>query len=646
MGTSYTVVFQPSGRRGRAAEGEDLLSIARNLGVDIESACGGKGVCGKCRVRLEPPPSTEDAEAISGSTPLAASIPTEAEVRLLGPAGLATGLRLACQTRVAGDLVVFVPEESRRAAQIVRKEAGDRTVPLDAAIKRYRLVLRQPTLEDATPDAERLLSALESEHDLTGLTLDFGVLQKLPGLLRRAGWDVVVTLWSTGSPGGAVVDVRPGSNPGRLLGLAVDVGTTTIAAYLTDLETGRIVATESAMNPQVAMGDDVISRLYHATRDPDGLEQLQSTVVQEVNALGARAVERCEATLDDVFDVVMVGNTAMHHLFLGLDVRALGVAPFVAAVRGAVDTLASAVGLSFHPGCRLHVLPVEAGFVGADNVAVVIAEEPYKQDELLLVVDIGTNGELVLGNRLRMLSTSCATGPALEGAHIEFGMRAAPGAIERIRVDPGTFDVRFKVIGLEGWHTDYPAADVKARGICGSGIIEAAAEMLAAGIVLPDGGFNPRLMDLSNERIVIEDGRPRKLVIAWPEETAIGRAITVSLKDIRSIQLAKGALRAGAEILLNRYGAERPDRVILAGAFGSYIDPQYALAIGMLPHLEPERVVSVGNAAGDGARFALLNLGKRREAAWVAQAIEYVELATEPGFQKEYLEAMTFRAGR
>jgi len=336
----------------------------------------------------------------------------------------------------------------------------------------------------------------------------------------------------------------------------------------------------------------------------------------------------------------------MPHLFLGLHVRALGVAPFVAAVRAAVDTLASAVGLSFHPGCRLHVLPVEAGFVGADNVAVVIAEEPYKQDELLLVVDIGTNGELVLGNRLRMLSTSCATGPALEGAHIEFGMRAAPGAIERIRVDPGTFDVRFKVIGLEGWHTDYPAADVKARGICGSGIIEAAAEMLAAGIVLPDGGFNPRLMDLSNERIVIEDGRPRKLVIAWPEETAIGRAIMVSLKDIRSIQLAKGALRAGAEILLNRYGAERPDRVILAGAFGSYIDPQYALAIGMLPHLEPERVVSVGNAAGDGARFALLNLGKRREAAWVAQAIEYVELATEPGFQKEYLEAMTFRAGR
>jgi len=646
LGSSYTVVFQPSGRRGRAAEGEDLLTIARNLGVDIESACGGKGACGKCRVRLEPP-GAEDVGAASGSAPLAAvSTPTQAEARLLGLTALAAGMRLACQTQVAGDLVVFVPEESRRAAQVVRKEASDRTVPLDAAIKRYRVALQQPTLEDATPDAERLLSALVTEHGLSGLTLDFTVLQRLPGLLRRAGWNVAVTVWRTGSQAGTIVDVRPGGDSGRLLGLAVDVGTTTIAAYLTDLETGKVVATESAMNPQVAMGDDVISRLYHTTRDPDGLAQLQSTVVQEVNALGARAVERCGAALDDVFDIVAVGNTAMHHLFLGLDVRALGVAPFVAAVRGAVDILASSVGLSFHPGCRLHVLPVEAGFVGADNVAVVIAEEPYKQDEVLLIVDIGTNGELVLGNRLRMLSTSCATGPALEGAHIEFGMRAAPGAIERIRIEPGTLDVRFKVIGLEGWHTDYPAAQVMARGICGSGIIEAAAEMLAAGVILPDGGFDPRLVDLSNERIVVENGRPRKLVIARPEETAIGRAITVSLKDIRSIQLAKGALRAGAEILLSRYGAEKPDRVILAGAFGSYIDPQYALAIGMLPHLESERVVSVGNAAGDGARFALLNLGKRREAAWVALAIEYVELATEPGFQKEYLEAMTFHAGR
>jgi len=270
---------------------------------------------------------------------------------------------------------------------------------------------------------------------------------------------------------------------------------------------------------------------------------------------------------------------------------------------------------------------------------VIIAEAPYDQDEVLLIIDIGTNGELVLGDRTRLLSTSCATGPALEGAHLEYGMRAAPGAIERIRIDPETLDVRFKVIGLEGWHTEHPANEVGARGICGSGIIEAAAEMRKAGLILSGGGFNP---DASHERVLFEDGRPRKFVIARAEETAIGRAITVSLKDIRAIQLAKAALRAGAEILLRTYGTPKPDRVILAGAFGTYIDKYHALAIGMLPDCEPEKVMSVGNAAGDGARFALLNMGKRREAAWVAGRVQFIELATDPDFQREYVKAMQF----
>jgi uncharacterized 2Fe-2S/4Fe-4S cluster protein (DUF4445 family) len=282
---------------------------------------------------------------------------------------------------------------------------------------------------------------------------------------------------------------------------------------------------------------------------------------------------------------------------------------------------------------------VEAGFVGADNVGVLIAEEPYKQDDVLLIIDIGTNGELVLGNRHRMLSTSCATGPALEGSHIEFGMRAALGAIERIRIEPGTLDVRFKVIGFEEWQTSYPAEKVQARGICGSGIVEAAAEMLKAGVIMPNGNFD---QDLRHDRVILEDGKPRKFVIAKPEETAIGRAITVSLKDIRALQLAKAALRAGAEILLRRYGIAKPDRIILAGAFGTYIDKHRALAIGMLPDCEPEAVTSVGNAAGDGARFALLNLGKRQEADWVADKVEFIELATDPDFQKEYVQAIPF----
>lgn len=619
---SFTVTFQPSGRRGLIPPDQDLLSAARALGVEIESACGGKGVCKKCQVRIESP---------AGSV----SPVTDVELKALSAEALAAGTRLACQTRVAGDVRVFVPEESRRVGQVVRKEAGQRTVPLDPAVRSYHVVLAPPTLQDATADAERLLAALAEQHGLRDLEFDFEVLQTFPGVARAAKWDLMAVVWGEKT----IIDVRSAAEPGRLLGLAVDVGTTTIAVYLTDLTDGEVLVTESAMNPQVAFGDDVIARLHHAMHDPEGATVLQRAVISEINSLAQKAAQRTGTRLDDVVDVVMVGNTAMHHLFLGLDARALSAAPFAPAVQGAVDTMASALGLRLNRGCRAHVLPVEAGFVGADNVAVIIAEEPYEQDEVLLIIDIGTNGELVLGDRRRMLSTACATGPALEGAHLEFGMRAAPGAIERIRIEPGTLEVRFKVIGLEGWHTEYPADQVGARGICGSGIIEAASEMRKVGVILANGNFDP---ELRHERIVLENGKPRKFVIARAEETALGRAVTVSLKDIRAIQLAKGAVRAGAEILLRTYGVQKPDRVILAGAFGTYIDKDHALAIGMLPDSEPGKVTSVGNAAGDGARFALLSRGKRGEAAWAASRVEFVELATDPDFQTEYVKAMQF----
>jgi uncharacterized 2Fe-2S/4Fe-4S cluster protein (DUF4445 family) len=635
------ITFQPSGVTGHAQPGQDLLSVARGLGVEIESSCGGKGVCGKCKVHLQ---TAAGAAAVAGPGPAgaatAATPPTTAEERRLGAEALAAGVRLACQTRATGPLRVFVPEESRRVVQVVRKEAGRRTVPLDPAVVAYRVALDAPTLHDSEADADRLRAALELQHGVAGVSFDLRVLQALPGIARAGKWDLLAIVWRPEDDGApTVVDVRPATDPGRVLGLAVDVGTTTIAAHLVDLETGAVVATRSAMNPQVAFGDDVIARLQHAAGGPEAQAELQRTVIAEIAGLAQKAAESCGASVGDIFDTVLVGNTAMHHLFLGLEARYLGQAPFTPAVRTAVDTLASGVGLPFHPGCRLHVLPVEAGFVGADNVAVLIAETPYEEDEILLIVDIGTNGELVLGNRQRMLSASCATGPALEGAHIESGMRAAPGAIERIQIDPQTLDVRFKVIGLDDWSTSYPPEKVGARGICGSGIIEAAAEMFQAGIILPGGGFNP---ELSHERVIKEAGRPRKFVIARPEETALGREIAVSLKDIRSIQLAKAALRAGAEILLRRYGIDLPDRVVLAGAFGTYIDRYSALAIGMLPACDPDQVVSVGNSAGDGARFALVSRAKRREARWAAAAVEYVELATDPLFQQEYMKAMGF----
>ena len=622
-----SIAFQPSGRRGTASPDKTILEIARDVGVEIESVCGGKGVCGKCRVRIESVGPAETPEA------LPVSPPTEAELRLLGQQLLKSGMRLACQTFVRGDVQVYVPEESRRATQVVRKEASERTVPLDPAVKVLEIKLQPPNLEDLQADTDRLLSSLAREHGLANLECDLEVIQNLPATLRQADWKLTAVVWQDKH----VIAALSGSQPAPVLGLAVDVGTTTIAAYLVDLTTGAVLATESAMNPQVAWGDDVITRMQHAKQTPGGAKELQEAVISEINLLARKATERVGASTADIFDVVMVGNTAMHHLFMGIDPAPLLAAPFAPAVQKPLDVKASAIGLGFHPGCRLHVLPVEAGFVGADNVAVLIAERPYDQDEILLLIDIGTNGELVLGNRHRLLSTSCATGPALEGAHLEFGMRAAPGAIERVRIDPQTLEVKFKVIGLEGWNSDYEGSEIGARGICGSGIIEAVSEMLQAGVIRADGGFST---NLNHPRIVLENGRPHKFVIAWAKETALGRDITVSIKDIRAVQLAKGALRAGAEILLRTLGVPKPDRVILAGAFGSYIDVEHALAIGMFPDCPLDRVTSVGNAAGDGARFALLNRERRREAEWVARQVEYVELATRKDFMTEFVKAM------
>ena len=634
--------------------------MARELGVDIESVCGGHSACGKCRVRLE-----EGSERGTSH----ASAPTPLETSMLGASELSAGTRLACQTCVLGDLSVYVPEESRRTAQIVRKEASAREVTVDAAIKKYRVRVSPPTLEDATGLADNLVSALQEQHGLPPLAVDLHVLQDLGRVGQDAGWDLIATVWQdralialdaadlcerAGGPsdgpaeshceGPAVrpsegrAEGRPSSGePAHALGLAVDVGTTTIAAYLTDLVTGQVVATESAMNPQVAFGEDVIARMGFVRHEQDGLLRMQKAAVDEVGRLAVKAADRVGRSQQEIMDVVVVGNTVMHHLFLGLDPRSLSMAPFSPVVTEPVDVMAREVGLAFHPGCRLHTLAIEAGFVGADNVAVILAEGPHRQDELLLVIDIGTNGELVLGDRERLFSASCATGPALEGAHIEFGVRATAGAIERVRIDPETLDVRFKVIGTADWSDKCEQAQLRARGICGSGIIDAVAQMLAAGVILKTGNFNP---DRAHERILLENGRPVKFVLAWPEQTALGRSITISLKDVRAVQLAKAALYAGAKTLLRRYGAETPHRIVLAGAFGSYIDPIQAMSIGLLPDCDPDMVASVGNAAGHGARLALVNLGKRLEAAEVARQVEYVELATDPEFQREYIEAI------
>jgi uncharacterized 2Fe-2S/4Fe-4S cluster protein (DUF4445 family) len=414
----------------------------------------------------------------------------------------------------------------------------------------------------------------------------------------------------------------------------VDIGTTTVAGYLCDLKTGQVLATEAIMNPQVAYGEDLMSRISYAIKARDGLKKLQEVIINGLNQIAARAAKRAGVKRTLIIDMAVVGNTCMHHLFLGIDPASLGRSPFVPAIHHSVDVKARDLGLKIASGAYVHVLPNEAGFVGADNVGVLIAEEPYNQDEMLLVIDIGTNGELILGNRKKMLSTSCATGPAFEGAEIRHGMRAAPGAIERVKIDLRTKEVRFKVIGNEKWNDE--DRNISARGICGSGIFDCAAQMFVTGIIDKSGRFD---VQLKSPRYRIRDGEP-EFVIAKARETAIGRDIIICQKDIRAIQLAKGAMYSGAKIMMQKLRVTKLDRVILAGAFGSYIDKTSAAIIGLFPDCDPERVRAVGNAAGDGARIALLNMDKRQEADVCARQVEYVELTVAPDFNRTFTQAL------
>ena len=628
------IVFQPSGRRGEIEAGKSVLEAARTLGVGIEAACGGARVCGKCRVvvetgRFEKLNLTSSADHIS---PVG-----EAEKKFLTAEELARGYRLACNAFLSGDLVVTVPEESRSAKQVILEKGRERQIELRPAVKNVTVTLAPATLSDFRDDARRLLDALEKETGLHGLTVDFPVLRNLPEILRQNDWQATATIWQ----GKEVIRVAPGRRE-TSLGVAIDVGTTTLAAFLCDLTTGAVLAKASRMNPQIGYGEDVLARISYAASEPDGRKKLQDAIIEAINALAADMAEKAGFVADDVDEMVLVYNTAMHHLALGLDPRYVGRAPFAPAVREPLDVKARDLGVKINPSGNVYSLPVEAGFVGADNVAVLLAEEPYNSDAVKLIIDIGTNGEIDLGNKNRLLSTSCATGPALEGAQIAFGMRAAPGAIERVKIDPMTYEPRYKVIGQDEWYPVpydwHPTVQkVGAQGICGSGVIDAIAAMHKAGVISKAGRIDAKL---NTPRVRRGESGKLEYVLAWAEETAVGKDIVITQADIRAVQLAKAALYVGAQYLMERYGVDHVDEVILAGAFGSYIDKESAMAIGMFPDCDLSRVHAVGNAAGDGARIALLDVEKRREAAKVARRVEFIETAAEPDFQKKFMDAI------
>lgn len=658
MSQTHLLIFQPSGRQGRVAEGTTLLDAARQLGVDVDSICGGRQTCGKCKVIIESGqfPKYGIASSPDHVTPMGED---EARYFAKHPSSIVNHqssiVRLSCAACIIGDVLVTVPPESTRRRQVVRKGAGDRPITIDPILRQMFVEVEPNVLGGRKGDWERLQEALSREWGLASLCIDIHALRRLTPALRAGKPStpggkprVTVVVWDERE----VIDVRPGFHD-AMYGLAVDVGSTTIAAHLCDLHTGAVLATESAMNPQITFGEDLMSRVSYVMMHEDGLGNLHAAVVAALNDIATKAARRAGVNIDDIYEVVLVGNTVMHHILLGLDPTELGAAPFTLATHAPVDVKARDLGLCIHPAANVHLLALEAGHVGADNVGVLIAEAPDRQDEMMLVIDVGTNAEILLGNREGVWSCSSPTGPAFEGAQITHGQRAAPGAIERVRIDRVTGRPRFKVIGNDLWSDEQPPEQIKATGICGSGIIEAVAELFMAGILKSDGRFNESWTSGvgSGESVRVANsplptpylrfnGRKAEYILATADQTAFGREIVITQDDVRNIQLAKAALYAGCKLLMRRRGVARVDKVVLAGAFGSYIDPLHAMVLGMFPDCDLSRVVAVGNAAGDGARIALLNKSRRAESAQAARRVHYIETAIDPHFQEEFVNAM------
>jgi len=640
------VIFQPSGRRGEIKKGISIIEASRELGVDIEALCGEKKVCGKCKVRIE-----EGSFEKFGihSTLKNVSRWQEEENKFINEDQKREGYRLGCCAKIQGDVLIFVPEESRAGKQVVSKAAREIHIEWNPAIKYYYVEVSKPTLEDATADLERIMEELSREYGLDSLNFDYLALRNLPSRLREGHWRVTVAVWMDKE----IIRVLPGKIE-DYYGVAIDVGTTTVAAYLCNLATMEVIDTVSMMNPQCKYGEDVMSRISYHMMHQDGLTRMSGDIIEGLNSLLARACEsthppkknkkkKCGVPYlclnpSDIIDMTIVGNTAMHHILLRLNPEYVGVAPFPPVVHKGLDIKARDLGIRINESAYVHVLPIEAGFVGADNVGVLIAEEPYKSDEIQLIIDIGTNGELVLGDKERLISSSCATGPAFEGAQLTFGMRASPGAIERIKIDPETHEVDYKVIGRDTWRSYSQPEEMQTKGICGSGILDVLAELYRSGVILKSGRFSPN--QRSKRYRISSENNQSEFVIAWADETTIGKDIVITQKDIRQIQLAKGALYCGCKLMMRRMGIEKVDKVKIAGAFGTHVDREKALVMGLFPDCEIEKIVSVGNAAGDGARAALLNRAKREEANWVSRNVEYIELTLEKDFQQQFIEAM------
>jgi len=624
------VIFMPSGRKGQFALGTPILECARALGVDIDSVCGGRGICGRCQVNVGEgrfaKHEIESSAAHLGSL-------TRPEHLFDERKGLKTGRRLSCHARLAGDVLIDVPAESQIHKQIVRKRAETRAIAIDPVVRLHYVTVAEPDLETASGDFERLCDALKTQWDLDLAAIDPPALESLQKALRDSDWSVTVAVYG----GERIVRVWPGFHDAAY-GIAVDVGSTTIAAHLCDLATGEVLAAAGLMNPQIRFGEDLMSRVSYAMMNAGGAGEMTDAIRDGINGLFENAVSEAGIDASEILAVTFVGNPVMHHLLLGLDPEPLGFAPFALAIDSALERQAETLNLHTIPAnTRCYILPCIAGHVGADTAAMILSEAPHLAKEMTLLVDVGTNAELVLGNGRRLLAASSPTGPAFEGAQISCGQRAAPGAIERVRIDRETLEPRFRVIGTDLWSDDPDFAEateaIGITGICGSGIIEAIGEMLLAELLDADGVIDGAMAQKTSRLQAEERTFSYLLHEGMPE-------IRITQNDIRAIQLAKGALYAGAQLLMDEMGVSAVDRIVLAGAFGSHIDVKYAMILGLIPDCDLAHVSAAGNAAGTGARIALLNNAAREEIETVVRDIEKIETAIEPRFQEHFVEAM------
>ena len=628
-GGDIHIVFTPSGRQGNVPSGTTVLQAARSLGVDIDSVCGGRAMCGRCQIVVG-----EGDFPKHGIVSSAASVTARSKVedRYAEKRDLADDRRLSCQALLCADVVIDVPAESQVHDQVIRKAADDRVIEMDAPTRLCFIDVREPDMHEPSGDLRRVVEALNAQWPdrVRGdITADLHVIMSLQKVLRKGNWQITVAL----REGCRIIGVWPDLKE-QVLGAAIDIGSTTMSAHLCDMNSGAVLASSGAMNPQIRFGEDLMSRVSYGFLNEGGAEEMTDAVRQGVQSLLDGAAKQAECPVEDIVEVVLVGNPVMHHLVLGVDPIELGGAPFALAMDESFETLASELDLKLHPGARVYVLPCIAGHVGADAAAVALAESPDQSDEVSLLVDVGTNAEIICGNSKRLLAASSPTGPAFEGAQISSGQRAASGAIERIRVNPETLEPRFRVIGVDKWSDedgfDDDVAATGITGVCGSGIIEVLAEMYLAGIITEDGEIDGKKAAVSPR--IEEDGRTFRY--------RVSDNVTVTQNDVRAIQLAKAALYAGFRLLMDKMDIDRVDNVVLAGAFGTHIEPKYAMILGMIPDCLFDRVKSAGNSAGAGARICLLNQSQRRRVEDIVRNIEKIETAIEPSFQNHFVKAM------